>query len=105
MPATGGKLATTELYDPATGRFSAGPALTAPRFKLPSAIAVVGEDVVVAGGAGSIERVRPGAESRAIATLAARYYSTVTVVGDRLVVIGGYDDHAQTHDEIWSIAL
>jgi hypothetical protein len=100
-----GKLATTELYDPATGRFSRGPALTVPRFKLPSAIAVVGGEVVVAGGGGSIERVRPGVESRAIATVAARFYSTATLLGDRLVLIGGYDDHAQTHDEIWSIAM
>jgi galactose oxidase-like protein len=100
-----GKLATTELFDPATERFTPGPALTTARFKLPHAVALRGGDLLVAGGAATVERVRPGAASQTIASLGdARYYDTATLTADRLVVIGGYDDRAQAHADVWVIA-
>jgi hypothetical protein len=101
-----GKLTTTEIFDPGTERFTPGPALTTARFKLPHAVVMRGADLLVAGGAATVERVRLGAASETIATLgAARYYDTATLVADRLVVIGGYDERAQTHADIWVIGV
>jgi hypothetical protein len=86
-----GKRATTELYDPRTRSFRAGPRLAVPRFKLPRAVlALANGDIAIAGGAATVEVMRDG-RSRTLATLDAAYYSTATrLASDELVVIGGY---------------
>jgi len=95
---------TTEIYDPTTDRFRAGPKLTTPRFKLMQAVALVGDDVAVAGGASTVELVRPDRGSRVIARLGqSLYYDTLTVVGDRLVVVGGYDARVRTATAVWFV--
>ncbi len=44
--------ASTEIYDPVTGAFSAGPPMRSPRYKLPEASVLLdGGDILVAGGA------------------------------------------------------
>jgi Kelch motif/Galactose oxidase, central domain len=101
-----GKSATTEIYDVRAGRFRAGPALAAERFKLPNAVLRLPDgDIVIAGGAATIERVR--STSRIIGSLgAASYYGTATLLpSGELVVIGGYDDRVQTSSAIWRIAI
>lgn len=102
-----GKHDSTELFDPTTGAFAPGPRLTTPRFKLRNVLAVrPNGEIVVAGGGSTIEAIRPGRASRVLVRLGrARYYSTATIMGDRVVVVGGYDDAVQTHDEVWSIVL
>jgi hypothetical protein len=100
-----GKHDTTELYDPASDRFTAGPSLTTTRFKLQHAVVAFGDSVALAGGAGTVELVAPGRPSRAIASLGgASYFGTATVVGDRLVVIGGYDERIRAARSVWVIA-
>jgi hypothetical protein len=97
-----GKHDTTELYDPVADRFTAGPALTVPRFKLAHAAATMGDAIVLAGGASTVEIVAPGRASRTVARLgAASYFGTVTVVGDRVVIIGGYDERIRATRSVW----
>jgi hypothetical protein len=100
-----GKYATTERYDPRTGAFRAGPALAVPRFKLPHAvIALANGDVVIAGGAASVEVLRGGASHPLGSLDAASYFGTATrLASDELVVIGGYDDRVQASTAIWRI--
>lgn len=102
-----GKYASTELYDPATGAFTAGPELTAARFKLPHALALTASGAVaIAGGASTVELVEPAGKSRAIARLPhAVYFATATLAGDHLIVVGGYDDHVRAHTDVWSVAI
>lgn len=99
-----GKHDTTEIYDPATDRFAAGPALTTPRFKLSQAVTVVGNDVAVAGGGATVELVRPGQRSHTIARLGrTSYFGTVSAVGDRLVIVGGYDERIRAANAVWLV--
>lgn len=102
-----GKYASTEIYDPATATFTAGPKLTAARFKLPHAVVLTASGAVaIAGGASTVELVTPSARSRAIGRFGhALYYSTATLAGDRLIVVGGYDDRVRTHTDVWSVAV
>ena len=87
-------LATSEMYDPASERFVAGPLLTARRHKV-AAVALEQDRVVIAGGATMLAEVldfgmnafRPvsGAGS------AERFFPTVTMLGDGTALItGGY---------------
>jgi len=102
-----GRHDSTEIFDPATGAFEPGPRLTTPRFKLRHALAIRPDgEIVVAGGGPTIEVIRPGRASRVHARLGrASYFGTATIVGDRVIVVGGYDDAIRTHDAVWSIAL
>ena len=100
-----GKYATTEIYDPRTAAFRAGPRLTTPRFKFPQAVvALANGDVLIAGGAASVEVVH-SARSQAVAALeGASYFGTATrLPSDELVVIGGYDDRIRVSTAVWRI--
>ena len=88
--------ASTELYDPATGSFSAGPTMQAPRYKLPDASVVLdGGDILVAGGAPRPEVFR--ATSRAFIPVegsldATRLFlAAARIDGHRVLLTGGYD--------------
>jgi len=91
-----GRLASTELYDPAAGRFTPGPRLRAGRYKLPDAVVALPDGrVLVAGDAPEVEIVDP---ARGRVTLArgdlgaARAFATATRVGADVLVLGGYDE-------------
>jgi hypothetical protein len=105
-----GKYDTTEIYDPAADRFVTGPALTTPRFKLTHAVALLGDAVAIAGGAATIEVLGAGTDQPAPGRVVARlgrvsYFGTLTAVGDRLVVVGGYDDRIRASNGVWVVQL
>lgn len=90
-------LNSTEVYNPDTQRFRAGPELTTGRYKLGGAAAVLPDGrVIVAGGgrgiemidveANSSEQVRTGSLEQMWAS-----FSTVSVLSDRVLLLGGYD--------------
>ena len=90
-------LTSTEVFDPRTGEFGAGPDLTAGRYKLIGSAAVLPDGrVLVAGGGRGVEviDVRAGT-STPVQTDALRQvwasFSTVSVLADRVLVLGGYD--------------
>ncbi len=90
-----GSYRTTELWSPATGRFSPAPALREPRFKLPDAVvALPSGEVVVAGGGESVERLRPGGRFARAGEVGGPFmFATATALpGGRVLVAGGYDD-------------
>ena len=87
-------LETTELFDPDTERFTAGPRLHEPRYKLPGGAVVLGDHVVVAGGGDTVEDLDLGTgRSRVLAEQPVRgSFATINRLGRRdLLVIGGYD--------------
>lgn len=88
-------LTSTELFDPASGRFRRGPELVAGRYKLTDAVvALPGDRVVVAGGGDGVELVDVMADrSSVIAQVGSgrRSFSTVGVTAGQLVIVGGYD--------------
>jgi hypothetical protein len=101
-----GKHDTTEIFDPRTGSFRAGPRLTAPRFKLPRAVvALASGDIAIAGGAAAVEVIHDGAAHTVAALEGASYFGTATrLASDELVVIGGYDDRLRASTAVWRIA-
>lgn len=89
-------LRSTEIYDPETQRFTAGPRMTAGRYKLSgSAVVLPDGRVVVAGGGRGVEIIDLAAGT-SVAVKAApaspSSFSTVSLVGSTLRVVGGYDD-------------
>ncbi len=89
-------LATTELFDPVSMAFSAGPTLMEARYKMTGgAILVAGQRVLVSGGGRTVELLDLAAgTSRIIDTLPERgSFATINALGDDLwLVLGGYDD-------------
>lgn len=103
------RLAQTEIWDPSTGKFSMGPALLNPRYKIVSAAAVTKEgDVVIAGDANDVEIWSPGSPSfaKAVGTIGKSLaFSTTTPLhtGDFLVT-GGYDNDIRPTAQSWLIS-
>lgn len=98
-------LANTEVYDPVSRRFTAGPALVAGRYKLAgSAVAIPDGRVVVAGGGPGIEIIDPtNQRSTLVDGVGPRRasFSTVSIVGKDIRIIGGYGEHITlTHTDI-----
>jgi hypothetical protein len=87
---------TTEIYNPATRTFRPGPALNAGRYKLSGSAAVLPDGrVVVAGGGPGAEIVNVAADSSTEligATTGRASFSTVNTLGDRVLILGGYDE-------------
>lgn len=88
-------LTETEIYDPTTTRFRPGPRLSSGRYKLAGSATVLPDGrVAVAGGGPGVEVIdldRDRAEPVLAAGSEWGSFSTASVVGDRLQVIGGYD--------------
>ena len=88
-------LTSTELFDPRTERFTAGPTLVDGRYKLNEAAAVLPDGRVVVAGSGQgvevidVER-RTSTVAAGLADVSGSF-STVSVVGDEVWVLGGYD--------------
>jgi len=99
---------STELFDPATGRFSPGPDMQEPRYKHPDgALLLASGDVLVAAGSSRVERFDAG--SRSFVVLpgemeGAKEFATATLLdnGD-VLVIGGYGVDIQTSAATWLV--
>lgn len=103
------RLATTEIFDPATGRFEPGPRLADARYKIASAaVRLDGGEVLIAGGASDVEIWRPGTPAFVRATPALGIglaFSTATVLGgERVLVIGGYDEAIVPTARSWQVS-
>jgi len=100
--------ATTEIYDPATSTFSAGPLMTKGRYKLIDSVVRLGNgDVVVAGGAPSPEiyDAREQVFRSVAGTLGpTRLFLTATALdGESVLLVGGYDLRIQPTASAWVI--
>ena len=95
-------LASTEVFDPATNRFTTGPTMNGRRYKFSEAIAVINGGLVVAGGnqieichalTNRFETV-PGSQGvwRSAATATALSNGSV-------LVVGGYDERIRAHHD------
>lgn len=103
------RLAATEIWDPNTGKFSAGPALLNPRYKIVSAAAVTKEgDVVVAGDSSEVEVWSPGSPFfvKASGSLGRNLsFSTMTPLHTgALLITGGYDNDIRPTAQSWLIS-
>ena len=89
-------LHSTEVFDPVSLRFRAGPDLVSGRYKLAdSTVALPGNRAVVAGGGEGVEVVDVAAgQARRIEAFngGPRSFSTVGVTNGLLVLVGGYDE-------------
>ncbi len=100
------RFASTEIYDPATGRFSPGPPMLAPRHKLRDAVvALPSGAVLVAGGAPTPEVYDPRDNvfvSAAGEIGGLQMFATATLLGDgNVLVLGGYDERTQPSAAAW----
>lgn len=88
-------LASTEVFDPRTETFVEGPALVDGRYKLSEAVAVLPDGrVVVAGSGQGVEVIDVPARTSTLAAGLADVsgsFSSVSVVGEEVWVLGGYD--------------
>ena len=103
-----GRYQSTEIFDPATGRFSQGPDMINPRFKLPDAVvALPGGNVVVAGGDTPLEHYDQ--IKNAFIKIEGEYkesreFSTATLLNDgNVLLLGGYDEEINTWATAWLI--
>ena len=103
---TRSRLASTELYDPRTGRFSSGPALRTARYKLPAAAALLPDGRVLVAGDGAAPEILDVRRNRSTAVdgRAAGAFATATPLGGgRTLVAGGYDDQIAVSDAAFVI--
>jgi hypothetical protein len=102
------RFATTEIYDPAKGRFGSGPAMQWGRHKLRDAVVVLPSgDVLVAGGARHPELFDPGLNEFVPVRgelSGPQMFATATLLpsGD-VLVLGGYDHNTQPSSSAWLI--
>ena len=88
-------LDSTEIFDPSKEKFSAGPTLVHGRYKMAGAATVLPDGrVVVAGGGAGVELVDPvlGTSRSIDGDNVVRSFSTVTLIGDQVRIVGGYDE-------------
>jgi len=102
------RIAQTEIYDPRTERFTAGPPLLNPRYKIVEATAVLPSgEVIVAGDADDVEIWTPGtpAFAKAGEGLGRRLaFSTATALPQGgVLVLGGYDNDARATSRAWIV--
>ena len=102
-------LRTTEVYNPRSATFRPGPRLATPRYKLEgSAVRLPDGRVVVAGGGTGAELLDP---AQPTGTLVAQVpdgvasYGTLSVVGDALWLVGGYDSRVDLTDRDLRVPL
>jgi len=89
------RLASTEVYDPRTGRFAPGPDLQSARYKLPAAAAVLPDGRVLVAGdsaAPEIVDVRRGRSVVVPGSVAGAFATATALGGGRTLIAGGYDD-------------
>jgi hypothetical protein len=97
-------LASTELFYPRTGRFTPGPTLSRPRYKLAGGAALLDDGrVLVGGGASTVEvlDVQAGTSTAIPTPAASGSFTTVTPLGDdRFLLLGGYDDRIRLRRQL-----
>jgi hypothetical protein len=103
-----GRNRSTEIYDPQSGKFTEGPSMHWPRFKIPDAVTVLPSGtVLVAGGANQLELYDPAGNTFVIVhgTLnAAREFATASLLPDgEVLILGGYDEQVQTSAFAWLV--
>lgn len=103
-------LNSTEIFDPSTGTFRAGPTMTTGRYKLSGSAAVLPDGrVVVAGGGSGVEVLDPSrlTSERLLDIPPMRSsFSTVNLVGDAdLLILGGYDENIALTDLFTIVAI
>ncbi|HEX5441786.1 MAG TPA: kelch repeat-containing protein [Ktedonobacterales bacterium] len=101
-----GRYASTEIYDPARGAFTASATMSAARYKLPTAVAQLASgDVLVAGDSPRAEvyDVRAGGFRLADGSLGASWsFTTVTPLRDgTALIVGGYDTGIHLTPRAW----
>lgn len=102
------RIAQTEIYDPRTGQFTAGPRLLNPRYKIIDATAVLPSgEVVVAGDATDVEIWTPGTPAFIEASDSidnALAFSTATPLPNgSVLIVGGYDNGIRPTAQAWII--
>lgn len=100
--------ADSEIYDPASGRFSPGPRLQQGRYKIAGAVSLLADGaVLVAGDAEQAEVWQPGSPGfvRVGGRLdAARAFAVATPLSDGSVLVsGGYDDAIRPSAQTWRV--
>ena len=91
-----GQMNTTEIYDPASGVFAAGPSMRSPRFKLQGSVtALPTGEILVAGGSTEVEIYDPLSGRFGVASGSLdepRFFSSATTLRDgRVLIAGGYN--------------
>src|SRR5215210_1209453 len=101
-----GRYASAELFDPASGTFTAVDDMNAERFKLPDAVATLSSGEVLVGGDDEHGEIYDPA-TRAFRTVhgtlgAARNFATVTALSKgRALIAGGYDQNLHLAARTW----
>lgn len=105
-----GRYRSTEIYDPKTGKFTGGPSMQWPRFKIPDAATELPSGaVLVAGGASRLELYDPGSNS--FVTVHGelddtREFATASLLPDgEVLILGGYDEQIQTSASAWLVRV
>ncbi len=101
-----GRYASAEIYDPATGAFTATGSMRASRFKILDAVALLPNgEVLVGGGDERVEIYDPAAGAFRIVAGnlgADRQYVTATPLADgRVLIAGGYDPDVHVSAGAW----
>lgn len=96
----------TELYDPRTGAFSAGPALQRGRYKhATSSVLLPTGDVLLAGGAREVERLDGAARASTLVdgdpVLAGQFSATALLPGGGVLITGGYGTNVSPQRAAW----
>ena len=102
------RFASTEFYDPKSGRFSAGPEMHWGRHKIRDAVAALPSGaILVAGGATHPEIFDPATESFVPVEgelSGPQMFATATLLATgNVLVLGGYDDRTQPSASAWLI--
>jgi hypothetical protein len=90
-----GEYASAEIYDPASGTFSATGAMNTARFKLPAAVALLPNGKVLVAGGGPFAELydeTTGGFTKVPGSLgAARFFASATLLaGGKALITGGY---------------
>lgn len=101
-----GRYRSTEIFDPSSGTFSAGPDMNRPRFKFAdTVVALPSGAILVAGGAVQWEIYDP--RTQAFSVIAGEMgmspeFATATRLPDGdVLLVGGYDDRIRTSASAW----
>jgi hypothetical protein len=94
----GQRLASTEIFDPAKGRFQHGPDMKLPRFKLLNSVTRLKDGrILVGGGANEPEVYDPSGNAFTLVTgpqLEGFLFSTATTLGNgKVLLVNGYGAH------------
>ncbi len=105
-----GRYRSTEIYDPKTGKFTDGPDMRWPRFKLPDAVAVLPSGaVLVAGGAAQLELFDLGSQNFVLVQgqlSGPREFATASLLpSGEVLALGGYDEQIRTSASAWLVRV